>query len=323
MKIERKVPLIIQKLDALLRRISPTHPKIQRIKEELRKRSSGHRGEESSDFHLSYLPENRYFILNGLRLPDEKGHFFQIDTLILSTSVFLLLEVKNYSGMLTFDQNTKQLIREIDDREDIFPDPITQVNRQQNQLSTLIQKAKFPQIPIIPFVVISNPRTGFRTLSNQPDITKKVLHAATLPERIEGISLRFQKEIVSQKDVKRLSRLLIKKDTSLDTNILEQFGLDQSEITRGVHCPSCYKIPMMRLRGKWSCAYCESIYKDAHIHTLYDYALLIDTTITNKQCTEFLQTSRSIAKGLLISQNLPFTGSYKDRKYHLPSPNSL
>ncbi|WLD93920.1 nuclease-related domain-containing protein [Alkalihalobacillus sp. AL-G] len=321
MKIKRKVPLIIQKLVALLRRISPTHPKRPKIEKELRNRSSGHRGEESSDYYLSYLPENKYLILKGLRLPDGKGHYFQMDTLLLSTNVSLLLEVKNHSGMLTFDQKAKQLIREYDDRVEVYPDPITQVNRQQNQLSTLIQKAKFPQIPIIPLVVISNPRTGFRTMSNQPDITKKVLHAATIPDRIEEIDLRFKGDIFTQKDIKKLARLLNKKHTPLDTNILDYFGLDQSEIISGVHCPSCYKIPMIRLRGKWSCLFCKTVSKEAHIDTLNDYALLLNTTITNKQCREFLNiSSPTIANKLLFSQNLPFTGTFKDRKYQLSSP---
>ncbi|RFU60027.1 nuclease-related domain-containing protein [Bacillus sp. V59.32b] len=94
---ERKKPLKIQKLEALLRRLPSNHPKRQKISEELAKSLAGYYGEQSLDHYLSDLSESEYFILHDLRLSDKNERFFQLDSLLISSRFFLILEVKNIS----------------------------------------------------------------------------------------------------------------------------------------------------------------------------------------------------------------------------------
>lgn len=130
---KRQLPLMILKLQSLLRRLPKNHPKIPYIEENLAKKMAGYRGEHSIDYPLSFLTFQNYFILHDLRLP-HNDYFFQIDTLLISPKFILMLEVKNIAGKLFFDQEFHQLVRTLNDKEEVFPDPILQVKRHETQL---------------------------------------------------------------------------------------------------------------------------------------------------------------------------------------------
>jgi Nuclease-related domain len=107
---ERTIPIRIQKIEALLRRITENHWKRAEMETDLAKRWAGFSGEQALDFPLSKLPEKDFMIFHGLRLSNGK-YFFQIDTLILTTYFALILEAENYSGTLYFDPILNQLIQ--------------------------------------------------------------------------------------------------------------------------------------------------------------------------------------------------------------------
>ena len=144
---ERGVPLSIRTLEALGRRISPNHPSFQLIKSDLTKRKAGLRGEQSLDYYLNEPALDHYSIFHDIRL-SVHGHPFQIDTLMLTNQFVLILEVKNISGTLHFDQKFNQLIRTTSDgREEGFPDPFSQVSQLAKTTSRLASHRKIPPHP--------------------------------------------------------------------------------------------------------------------------------------------------------------------------------
>lgn len=309
----------IQKLEALLRRLPEQFPKTKQIEDELAKCLAGYRGEQSLDYHLSFLEEKKYLILHDLRLADEENRYFQLDTLIISSRFFLILEVKNISGTLFFDQSFNQLIRSVNGKEEAFRDPILQVNRQQQQLEAWLLKNKLPLMPILTLIVISNPTTIIKTETQHKQIPEKVIHAEKLVYKIELFNQFYKRDIVSPTELKRISRLLLKQHEPANQNILTLFQIEPSEIQTGVHCPKCFALPMSRHWGKWMCPQCYFTAKDAHIPTLNDYALLFGTTITNNQMKEFLQMpSISGTSKMLSKLNLQYKGDFRHRKYTLP-----
>ncbi|MGC4376588.1 nuclease-related domain-containing protein [Fictibacillus sp. Mic-4] len=317
-KKERKKSLKIQKLEALLRRLPTSYPKRKSIEDELARRSAGLYGENSLDFHLSFLSDERYHILHDVRLLDHKDRYFQIDSLLISPYFLLILEVKNYSGTLTFDQISNQLIRENNGVVECFPDPFLQVRRQMLQLEWWLQKNKFPQLPIASFIVISNPHTLLKAIPNDPKIFQKVMHAAALPFKVEKLERMYKKEWLNLKEIRKISRLLIKQYIQLDDSVLDQYQISKKELLTGVQCTNCFSLPMQRKRGSWFCPHCKHSSKDAHLSSLHDYALLVGTTITNHQAREFLQIpSISVTSKLLTSLKLQHSGSLRGRKYEL------
>ena len=92
---ERGFSLELMRMEALDRRLYSNHKMKAKVQLDLKRWRSGIRGEKEIEYPLRFLDEQRYLILHDLRLSDENG-YFQIDTLILSESYILILEVKNW-----------------------------------------------------------------------------------------------------------------------------------------------------------------------------------------------------------------------------------
>jgi hypothetical protein len=313
----REIPIIIKVLEALLRRLPPNHPIRPDIETELNNYQAGYKGEQSIDYYLSFLPEKDFYILHGLRLP-YKNFFFQMDTLMLSKSFFLILEVKNISGTLLFDDSFKQLVRIKNNGEkEVFKDPLQQVKLQQYQLTNWLKDHKFTNIPMEHLVVMTNQKTLLQTNNPNSEYVHKVIPSARLLSKINEMRANRKEERLTEKDLKNISRQMMKKHVPSKPEILKSFNITKSDLLKGVLCNTC-KTSMYRQNGKWICSECQTSSKNAHVHALMDYALLFDSTITNKQFREFLQIpSRYMALRLLKDLNLKAAGPKKIRKYYL------
>lgn len=313
---ERKLPLSIQKMQALLRRLPPQHQKVPAIKEQLAKSISGYKGEKKIDYPLTFLPDKNYFILHDIRLKD-KDHFFQIDTLILTKKYALIIETKNISGTLYFDPNFNQLIRTKDGEDVAFPDPIIQVMRHELQLKQWFAANKLPSVPIASLVVIGHPQSVIRTSPENLAVFQKVIRPDFFPYKISQID-NSHNETISDKDIKKCIRLLLKQHTPADLLIKNQFKIEESDLIQGVICDQCNYFPLMRIHGQWFCSKCKHKSKDAHLAALKDYYLLLGTNINNRKLREFLRIqSADQATRILRSLNLRVIGKNKGKVYNL------
>ncbi|MCQ6268120.1 iron-containing alcohol dehydrogenase [Fictibacillus sp. WQ 8-8] len=59
---------MVQKLEALLRRLPASHPRRQEMADQLAKRMAGYKGELSIDYHLRPLLKKGYLILQAVEL---------------------------------------------------------------------------------------------------------------------------------------------------------------------------------------------------------------------------------------------------------------
>jgi hypothetical protein len=281
------------------------------------------KGKQSIDYPLSFLPDKDYYILHDLRL-QVSAHYFQIDSLVMSRNFIVILEVKNIAGTIYFDHVFHQLIRTQEGKETAFQDPITQSNRHELQLKKWLAKNRISEVPIISIVVISNSNTVIRSSSKNIDLNQKVIHANFLPTKIQQIEKKYPEKLLSEKEVKKVARLLVTANSPLDIPILKQYGIHEDELLKGVFCPSCQHLPMLRVYGKWFCMICKLKMRDAHIAALKDYVLLHGSEITNKKLRGFLNiTSTKLATRLLQSMNLSGEGTTRDKIYYIPIEDSI
>lgn len=315
---KRNIPIKIHILEALLRRLPPSHPKWNELEEELSRAQAGLSGEKALDYILSYLPPKEYLILQDIRLL-HTPHFFQIDILIISPRYLLILEVKNYSGQIYFDDQFHQIIQTKNGREKAFPDPISQVNVQKSHLSAWLSKNNVIDVPIEFLIVITNPYTIMRASPSYKDIFQKAIHKEQLLSKIAMIDKAYSVERFQQKEMKKISKLLSKHHVPHIPNLTDRFKINVSDVISGTHCPNCFSIPMTYQKGKWYCNKCNCISKNAHIPSLKDYSLLIKPSITNRELRNFLRLpSHASATYLLSRMNLRYSGQTKGRKYELP-----
>ncbi|MCM3718549.1 nuclease-related domain-containing protein [Fictibacillus phosphorivorans] len=314
---ERKTPQVVLILEMLLNRLHPQYPRRHEMEEELKRCLSGHKGEQSLDFYLNDLPQKDYLIFHNLRIL-QNNSYFEMDILILTQKYFLIIEVKNFSGTLFFDQDLYQLIRTINGLEETFADPISQVKRQFYCLRDWLKEHQYTNIPIESIVIVSNPQTQIKVSPGRSDIYKWVTHKTHLPERIRSYELKHKAERLSMKDLRKLSKLLLKKHTSPTPNILQKYQISIEDIIQGVACPKCSVIPMKRVKSKWVCTSCSLESKRAHVQALREYSLLISSTITNSQGRNFLKVScRNTVRNLLLDLNISTSGRLRHTRYHL------
>lgn len=314
-----EIPIVIKKLQVLSRRLSRNHPQYTISMEHLAKRTAGYNGELSMEYPLSLLPEKTYRILQDIRLKNAINKFSQFDTLVLSPKFILNLDVKTISGEIYFDQDFHQLVRTKDAVSEAFPDPIIQISYQETFLKRwLKEKANIPDIPIYSFVVISSPYTLIRASTKEQRVVNKIFHSNYLPTKISQLEKIHTYPILPAKELKRVSRKLIKSHTPNDSCVMEKYQLTEKDIRKGVHCPNCEFLPMKRVYSSWFCPACETKSQTAHKLALSDYSLLFGKSITNREARAFLQlANHSITNRLLTSMNLAFTGEGRGRVYYM------
>lgn len=313
---ERTYPIRLLMYEALMDRILKNHPKIPLIEQDYKTWRAGYKGELQTDYRLGFLPEKGYHIFRDLRLADESWHF-QIDTLILTPRYILLIETKNYSGILFFDKDSGQLIQTKDDQEKSYDNPLNQVRMQAWHLKRWLKQYKFQVPPIYHLVTISNSSTIIKP--SERSLNKLVVKGDVLLSRVLQIDGFNSNAIFTDKEVRKLSRLLIKKHTPHHPDILKPYSLTQADLQKGIQCPSCSSYGMQREKWIWSCPVCEHKSKNAHHKTVKEFFLLINPTFENRTCREFCTgVSAKTASDILSSMKLPFSGAKKGRAYHMP-----
>jgi hypothetical protein len=311
-----QTPPILDKLEALKRRLPVTHPKWTNVQEEWARRNAGFRGEKTVYYFLSLLDDHPYHIIHNLRLTNG-SHFFQIDFLLLSTRFALIIETKNIAGELLFDQQG-QLIRTINNKTDGYSDPVAQAQHHQRSLRKWLAAHHFPPLPVDYIVIISQPSSIIKMERTDPAIRQRVQPASALHSFISRLDGAYKHEVLDARMLKKLGKLLMKKNVPLETDILKEFGLTEKDIVTGVQCPKCDAMPMQALKAWWKCRDCDFHSKDAHIQAIKDYSLLISPTFKNSQIRAFLHlSSMQRTRRLLGAMKIPFKGENKGRVYFL------
>ena len=313
---ERLIPYRILILEAILRRLPLSHQKYQLLLEELGRRKAGYEGEVSLDYYFRHLPNDKYWILHDLNLPD--GEFdLQIDTLILTQNFILIIGNKHMTGKLVFDTDNEQFYQITTDKEKGYAYPMAQEERHKDFIVKLLAANHLPPAPVDYLVTLSNLFCSYViTGKNTQKVKPRVGKADVLLKKVEFFEKNYTNPLFTTKDLKKLIRLLLKLNTLPTNYLLQKYGLQKFDFITGVQCPKCQQFSLIRKKHKWFCSSCECYSKDAHIQALKDYFLLIDTRITNKQFRDFMHLKSSdIGKRLLLSANLNFMRSNRHRYY--------
>ncbi len=309
-------PIILQQHEALLERLSPDHPKWAEIDRKKGALNAGYNGEKTLNYFLGLLPAKNYHIFHGLRLPIGKS-FFQIDAYLLSPKLSFTIESKYYADNLLIEKH--QLTQTTKDTKNIYQNPLTQVNRHKILLKYLFEKHQIPFPPIEHLACFTHSSSIINISPGYIEAEKRVCKAAALIKIIDGYEKFYKKDIIDQKTILKIKRLLLSKHAPNRTDILKTYDISKQEIEPGVQCPICKHSPMLYQRGRWGCTNCGCISADAHLKAIQDFFLIHKTFITNAELREFLQLSSPRTATYLMSHlDLPFTGTTKGRVYHSP-----
>ncbi|MFK4998484.1 nuclease-related domain-containing protein [Bacillus sp. N9] len=302
-------------MEALLRRILKGHPSWEQIVAELGARQAGIRGEQALDYYIAQITEKGHFIFQNLRLPLPNASFFQIDILFLSQRYFIIFEAKNISGDIYIDPN--QMERTFGETKNIYSNPIDQVANQQYHLQNLIESHINIKLPGCSFVVFTNQNSTIIPNPQYRAIAEKVIRPLVIRKRAAILLERNRQDLIDKKQLNKLTRILLKSHTPDDPDILEKFQINKEDLITGIQCENCNIFTVQKYRQAWICTNCNGISKTAHLQALLEYCLLIGSTISRKQCSEFLHLTPSVSSKLLRSLHLQTSGKFKTQTYEL------
>ncbi|MDY0394174.1 nuclease-related domain-containing protein [Virgibacillus halophilus] len=255
---QREYPLALDVLQAMSLRLLASDRRQTAFAEEKGIVQAGFTGEQAIDYYLNFISNKSYRIFHGLRIPWKNDLYFQMDTLIITPYFIPILEVKNLSGKLYFNQLAQQLIRTKNDVEEGFPYPMTQVNRQAQQLEMYLKQSGFPpHTNHPPLVIISRPSTIISTDQPNAAFHDKVMHAENFPERLHRLEKQYPRACLTQKHLDTLSSLLLQAHEPLIPNYRKKLMVEEHELLPGVLCQQCKQLSMVRDFGWWKCIKCQ------------------------------------------------------------------
>lgn len=307
----REKPLKLLWLEALMRRLFKGDVEFHYFQEQYRRLDAGFAGEQKVDreWHELIYP-NTFYVLHNLHFMNAAEHIHQLDTLFICPQFMFVLEIKNIHGRLEFDQLTHQCTRtKVDGTVEGFPNALTQTERHIRFLKSLIVDYS---LPIEGAVVIANPSAIIVNPSN----ALPIFHVSGLHKHLQLLFKKHPQKIITEDQLTQLVQMLLFKQTAPSM----QTSIDPSRIRHGVLCPKCsYQHAMSFHRGIWKCSHCHYSSIKIFAEALLDYRLLVSHNITNQQLRAFFGIhSSDTATRLLRKFQFPYTGTYRNRVYHLP-----
>jgi len=317
MKVRSK-PHVLLAHEALFRRLHNKYRYNESLQENYQNYRAGYLGEKNVDYKLALFPKKGFFHFPGLRLKNG-NHFFQIDSLILTPKLIFNIEIKNLKGVLEYNASHKQLIQLDGEKELSYKDPILQAEIQKKHLAYWLQQFGL-NIPIETIVVSANQSAIIRNTENDRTFHERFVSLENLIFKLDDIFHRYQKSLLSIRELKTLSKLLLKHDTPLRYDPVSHYNLKKHHFIEGISCEKCDHFPINRQRGYWICPACKERNLFGHERVILDYFLIHQNEITTKICQHLLQTaSFSTVYHLLRKMNLKRIGEKKNRRYVAPA----
>lgn len=309
---KRNEPEELTQLERLLTRLPSGHPQRETISRRYNQVKAGYIGELYVDRVLNEIafPQGAA-ILKDITLEINPDFQIQIDTLIITPHFIFLLEIKNFTGTVQFDEKSGKTVKIAPNGTvDKYDCVIHQVDRAATGLAEWL-KQRHIDIPIEPILVMANNKTD-------------------IPELPDSVTLKYAKQLP------RYIRNFLSDEPRLPANHIQQiartinenrrkwfyempckrYKIHPNELKRGVLCRTCNE-PATRVRGhSWYCRHCKKNSKDALRQSIEDWFLLVSPTLTNRQIRIFLELKSSSAASVILRQaNLRRHGATRNITY--------
>lgn len=273
---------------------------------------AGIRGEDRLLQKLTALEEEFIILPNVcLELGEEK---VQIDCLLLNKKCIIVLESKNISGDLYIDPATDEFYRlNPDQSKKFFPNPYYQLTKHIRFMKNWLRILNL-YAPVTGAVIFTSKSV---TLRNNP-FNYPFYKLDSVIERVQrlaptAIHLTDHQLSSIKKNICFSHQPFIR-----NTSLLEHYGINISEIIRGIVCPSCRFHPLSREGYSWSCTHCTYKTRSGLQQAVEEYLMIVKPSITNLEFRDFFGIdSMKTANNLMRNFRLKKHGGRRNRFYTL------
>jgi len=306
--MERTISSKIIVLEALKRRIDANHKQHNYVASLLRRAEIGYRGELKVDrMWKEILVPSDSLLFHSYEIRNDFGNLHQMDTLFVCPHFIYILEIKNVTGRIWYEEDKHQFLRaRITGEIESFQSPFEQVQRHADIIERIVARVGL-SIQVHKAVVIADSSTVIGPVPSEFTI----FHAIGLPTEVKKLLLKYNNSALAPAHYELLTTKL--QSLHKPTNYVPRFNLPP--LRKGAIC-GCGR-GMKFTRGKFVCA-CGVKSKEPLYQGLHDYRVLISEWITNREFRAFFDIeSLHSASKLLKRMNLEFKGTTRDRSYRI------
>ncbi|MDN7241726.1 nuclease-related domain-containing protein [Planococcus sp. N028] len=287
---ERMEPDLLSCLPRLMHRLPKSHRSWEDVVQDHYKVKAGFGGEQQVD---SILKRARfpYVAIADLQLA---GRFCQIDLVLLTPAFALVLEVKNFSGLLSFDEKSYHMKQETRDGKILgYNSPVTQAWNAREELKVLFDWLGI-ELPVYTAIVL--PYSS--TLIEKAPSDIPVIYGYSLNHFISRLPQTGQLKSLSE--LEAIGQLLIDHHSLFPkTDYSKLYSYDIEQLKKGVLCvcgASCQKLS----QRTFVCHSCGMKNSDGYERALEDWFEFASPEITNAQVREYLGLKDKYAAGYLM-----------------------
>ena len=281
---------------ALLNRLRDGSDMVDFIREEIRKQEAGVRGEERLVDRLKELRlpgEFRVFSDVCLELDDWK---VQIDCLVVTDRCCIVLESKNISGRLYFNEELDEFYKEENGTETPISNPYFQLMRHIRFMKEFLRNT-LPQMKVTGAAIM----TAKSCRIMQKPTHYPIYKLESMIERVTQMYNSFAGTSFSGEELEVIEKLLQEnRSPFVYLPLCEHYRIPPSEIRLGVECPGCGVLGMQRTGKTWICQSCNTRDRNAHKKAVNEYFSLIDDKITNRDFRKFCMVESIYAASRML-----------------------
>ena len=272
---------------ALLKRLPVDHTEVYFIRGEIRKMEAGERGENRLLIKLAELRlPGPYKVFSDVRLHDGEWKV-QIDCLVVTDRCCIVLESKNISGNLYFNDDLEQFYKEEDGIKNSFSNPYYQLLRHIRFMKEFLRTIS-PQMKVTGAVILTAKSCRIREKPTHYPIYK----LESMIEKVIQMYGSCPSIPISESMFLEIEKLILKKQSTFTYKPLcEHYRISPMDLIRGVECPSCGLLGMKRTGKTWTCTSCYKKSRDAHKRAAQDYFLLVNNKMSNKDFRTFCKVN--------------------------------
>ena len=302
-------------LGSLIGRLPAVHLQRNYLEGKLHRTVAGIRGEDRMRKRfVEFQPKEEFHVLwdIGLAIGSWKTQF---DGIVLTERCAIIIDSKNISGKLHFDEKTGEFYRFDDsDVKGVFDDPRIQLNKNIRFLKDWFELKKI-HLPVSGLIVFTPKNCEFIVRPKSKHICK----VYQMPEYLFQILKAFPLVADPPKLLKLKKQIIAAHLPYPRTPICGKYYVDVRDIRNGVWCEECQTYGMKRIKKSWQCPRCGSRDRQAHRFALREYFSLIDDYITNQAFREWCGVeSRFTAARMLAQFDLEIiNGKTKSQSYRL------
>ncbi|MFD1861934.1 nuclease-related domain-containing protein [Planococcus chinensis] len=305
----------VEALRSAIRRLQTGSPERDYLVKELYNAEAGIRGEHrlKKKFIEFYFPEGFEMIWNNcLALGDWP---VQIDGFLLTKSVAVIIESKNISGELHFDNDTGEFYRiDKDGVKKVMDNPAIQVEKHIRFMKSWF-KLHHINLAVDGLLVFTAKECELKTLPQ----TIRTCKLHQMMEQIFLLLKEYNSPMYSQSSLVNIKNLILASQTPyVEKPITLQYSIKPEHLAKGIYCTQCEKFAVKRHFRTWGCNLCGAMDNEAAYKAVLEYFAFFSRHASNRQVRDFTGIDdRHTMKRLLTQAHIEASGRKWHSKDHL------